>query len=356
MIFTILALVACAAAIYVSCEYFVNGVEWAGLRLGVSRSAVGTVLAAFGTALPESVVTFVAVLMGHTPAQKQIGVGAALGGPLVLSTIAYAVVVISFLIFQRKRGITLLAASQQKRLARDQGWFLLIFAAKVGLGLFAFAWKPWLGLLFLLAYGLYTWREITTDDGLEHDEEDLEPLKIRPGDATPSTAWALLQTVLALLVIFSSSKLFVHQLETIGPVLGLSPQLTALLLSPIATELPETMNAIIWLRQGKVSLAVGNISGAMLIQATIPSALGIMFTPWLLDSPLLIAALVTFVSIACMWVLLRRGALSAGRLAGFGLLYLVFAAALALYPKFLTVPEPAKLQELPPRWRIETLR
>lgn len=54
---------------------------------------------------------------------------------------------------------------------------------------------------------------------------------------------------------------------------------SALLLSLVATELPETLNPVIWVRQGKVALALGNISGAMMIQATIPSALGIFFTP-----------------------------------------------------------------------------
>ncbi len=84
----VLILLACAAVIYLACEYFVNGIEWVGLRLGISENAVGTVLAAFGTALPESVVTFVAVVNGGTAAQKQIGVGAAIGGPLVLATTA----------------------------------------------------------------------------------------------------------------------------------------------------------------------------------------------------------------------------------------------------------------------------
>src|SRR5450755_2191460 len=145
MALTLLALIACAASIYISCEYFVNGVEWVGLRFGVARSAVGTVLAAFGTALPESVVTFVAVVMGDSDAHKQIGVGAALGGPLVLSTIAYAVAGLSFLAFRRKSDVVLRDAREQRRLARDQGWFLVIFAAKVALGLIAFAYKPWLG-------------------------------------------------------------------------------------------------------------------------------------------------------------------------------------------------------------------
>src|ERR1700682_2164959 len=109
MIVSVSLLLLSAAVIYVSCEYFVNGVEWAGRRLGVAQSAVGTVLAAFGTALPESVVTFVAVIFGDTAAQKEIGVGAALGGPLVLGTMAYAVVGAVFLASRKKEGAALLA-------------------------------------------------------------------------------------------------------------------------------------------------------------------------------------------------------------------------------------------------------
>lgn len=78
--------------IYFSCEYFVNAIEWVGQKWNITKNATGTILAAFGTALPESVVTFVAVVFGNTPEQKEIGVGAAIGGPLVLATIAYAVV------------------------------------------------------------------------------------------------------------------------------------------------------------------------------------------------------------------------------------------------------------------------
>lgn len=65
---------------------------------------------------------------------------------------------------------------------------------------------------------------------------------------------------MALVVIFGASQLFVSQLDALGPVLGMKPQLLALILSPIATELPETMNSIIWVRQGKHLLALANIA------------------------------------------------------------------------------------------------
>jgi cation:H+ antiporter len=327
MVTAIALLILAAAAIYVSCTYFVNGVEWVGHRFGVSQTATGTVLAAFGTALPESVVTFIAVVFGHDAAQKEIGVGAALGGPLVLATVAYAVVGAVFLTKGRSTERRVVSRPAAQRLLDDQTWFMAIFVCKVVLGLVVLAWKPWLGILFLLAYGAYVWHEMTAE-GDTAIADDLEPLKLKPQSPNPSPAWAVLQTVGALVAIFLASQLFVREISVIGPILGLPSQLVALLLSPIATELPEILNAVIWVRQGKSDLALANISGAMMIQATLPSALGMMFTPWLLDAELIWAAVVTMASIAGLYVLLRRQHLSAKKLASFGLLYAVFVIGL----------------------------
>lgn len=315
-----------AGAIYLACEYFVNGVEWFGQKLNLGATATGTVLAAFGTALPESAVTFVAVVLGKTPEQKDIGVGAALGGPLVLATIAYAVVGVALWMNRRRLQRTdHVVRVEHRRLARDQSWFLAIFVVKCGVGLVAFALKPWLGVLFLAAYGLYVWRELKSDD-LAPEEEALEPLKFRPRAADPSLWWVVAQTTLALLVIAIASHTFVKQIEAIGLALQLSPHLVALVLSPVATELPETMNALIWVRQGKERLALANISGAMMIQATIPSSLALFATPWLFDAPLMVAGVLTGVAIIYLWWLFRRGRVDARWLVPVGLLYGVFAA------------------------------
>ncbi|WP_459617192.1 sodium:calcium antiporter [Bordetella sp. 2513F-2] len=329
MLLTLFLFVLSAAAIYLACEYFVNGVEWVGHRCSLGATATGTILAAFGTALPESAVTFMAVVFGDTPAQKDIGVGAAMGGPLVLATVAYAVVGLALLAMHRAKSVRTVAAinADQQRLARDQAWFMGIFVFKVGLGLLAFAWKPWLGLLFLAVYALYVKRELANDEPCI-DCLDLAPLKLRPRDASPSLAWAGAQTVLALVVIAGASRVFVHQIEALGIAMGASPHVAALLLAPVATELPEILNALIWVRQGKERLALANISGAMMIQATIPSALGIFLTPWLLDGPLLAAGFCTLAAIGLMWLKFRRGVMSVSALAGVGTIYAVFAAYL----------------------------
>jgi cation:H+ antiporter len=353
----VLLLAGCAVVIYLACEWFVNAVEWLGVRLKVGPVAVGTILAAAGTALPESVVTLVAVLFGSKEHGADVGVGAALGGPLVVGTISYGVAGWMLLVRRRRGGAAIptdaaavgvpdvplphphqpapvpdadhLDGTDTARLARDQIWFLVIFAVKVALGLVAFAFKPWLGVLFLLAYAAYFRREVA-GGGEQASAEDLEPLRFQRSREVPSTFAVVAQTLVTLVVVFVASQVFVAQLEWAGPALGLPAVVVALLLSPIATELPETMNAIIWVRQGKAELALANISGSMMIQATVPSAIGLFFTPWLFDAPLVLAGVATFAAVAYLLVVLRTGRLTPGRLAAASLFYVAFAVALVV--------------------------
>jgi cation:H+ antiporter len=354
----VVLLLACAVTIYFACEWFVNAVEWLGVQLKVGPIAVGTVLAAAGTALPESVVTLVAVLFGSAEHGNDIAVGAAMGGPLVVGTVAYGVTG-AMLLWRRRTlrggapamatggGALALATDpapsesggvdadgrlvgvDTARLARDQRWFMAIFIFKVALGLVAFAVKPWLGLLFFAAYGVYFWREMR-GTGEHASADDLEPLKLQPRRVTPTKAAVLIQVGVTLALIFGASQLFVAQLEWAGPALGLPSVVVALLISPVATELPEVMNAIIWVRQGKTQLALANISGAMMIQATVPSGIGILFTPWLFDSPLVLAGAATMASITYLLWLLRRNRLTAARLTCAAGFYVAFAAALVI--------------------------
>jgi cation:H+ antiporter len=339
----VLLLIVCAVAIYLSCEWFVNAIEWLGVRMRIGGMAVGTILAAAGTALPESVVTLMAVLFGSEKNGNDIAVGAAMGGPLVVGTIAYAVTGGMLFVRLRRRRALALAGQHTaaegdlrddedidtQRLARDQVWFLSIFAVKVALGLVAFAIKPWLGLLFLAAYGVYFYKEMT-DDGEDASADDLEPLKLRPRAAKPATWAVVAQTVGSLVVIFVASQVFVEQLEWAGPALGLPAVVVALLLSPIATELPEIMNAIIWVRQGKANLALANISGSMMIQATVPSAIGIGFTTWKFDTPLMLAGFATLASVAYLLWAVGHRSFTPTKLLYAGGFYLAFAAGLVL--------------------------
>ena len=152
---------------------------------------------------------------------------------------------------------------------------------------------------------------------------DLATLKLQPRRAVP-VAWAITaQTVAALGCIFAASHVFVGQLEWAGPALGLPATVVALLLSPIATELPGHLGP-----PGQDPARAGEHLGAMTIQATVPSGLGLLFTTWKFDAPLLASGIATMVAMVFLLVTIRAGRLTPGRLSWTGAVYLAFAATL----------------------------
>src|SRR5690606_36630003 len=128
-----------------------------------------------------------------------------------------------------------------------------------------------------------------------------------------------------------ASHVLVQQIVYLGAAAGLAPNLAALLLAPIATELPEVLNAVIWTLKGKERLALANISGAMMIQATLPTAMAISTIPWWLTLPLLVAAGFTLASIGTLWLKRRGQTLTCKTLAGVAVFYGLFAVFMLLW-------------------------
>ena len=65
--------------ILLGAELFTNGIEWFGRKLELAEGAVGSVLAAVGTALPETMIPIIAILFATGASSHEVGVGAILG-------------------------------------------------------------------------------------------------------------------------------------------------------------------------------------------------------------------------------------------------------------------------------------
>jgi cation:H+ antiporter len=105
----------------------------------------------------------------------------------------------------------------------------------------------------------------------------------------------------------------------------------ALLLAPLATELPEKANSLIWIREGKDSLALGNITGAMVFQATLPVAIGVGLTDWRLDRFAVLAGLLALAgALLALWSLHIRRRFSVAAVVGWLALFTAFAATVAV--------------------------
>ncbi len=77
--------------------------------------------------------------------------------------------------------------------------------------------------------------------------------------------------------------MFVEEVVAVAEGLGADVLILSLVLAPLATELPEKANSFFWVREGKDTLALGNITGAMVFQSMIPISFGLAFTSWDLD-------------------------------------------------------------------------
>jgi cation:H+ antiporter len=263
---------------------FTNAIEWFGSMVGLGQGAVGSLLAAVATALPESLIPIVALVDGGSDSED-VAVGAIIGAPLLLATIAMALVGLGAVLYRERRETGLRLDVQVATLERDLGFFMGCFAVGLLLGLGApAAVRIPAAVLLVVAYVVYA-RWTLRHGGSVESEEELRPLIL---DATrgdpPSMQLVVLQLVVALGAIVGGAHLFVEQVLAVAESAGIEPLVLSLVLAPFATELPEKANSFFWVREGKDALALGNITGAMVFQSTLPLAVGLAFTAWELDT------------------------------------------------------------------------
>jgi cation:H+ antiporter len=322
-------------AILLGAAFFTNAVEILGARLGLQQGAVGSLLAAVGTALPESMIAVVAILEpvvmgGETASGAEIGVGAILGAPFMLATLALFVVGVSALVYRRRRpqGRTLLV--DEETIARDVGYFLVFFALAAGVGLVDLPFAVKLVVAVALVAGYVRYARLTLGSG-GHLEEVPERLLALPRTQEPSAFAAASQMVGSLVVIVAGAHFFVDAVKHAAEGLGLPAGLIALVLAPLATELPEKFNSIFWVRDGKDTLALGNMTGAMIFQSTIPVTFGVLFTSWELGPLSLFSAALALASGGLIYLLIRRPSkLRAEHLMVGGAFYLAFVIVAVL--------------------------
>jgi cation:H+ antiporter len=305
MLFLSLELLAMLALILIAAEIFTNALEHLGEKLGISEGVTGSLFAAVGTALPEALVPIIAIFGGtaNHEVNEEIGVGAILGAPLMLSTLAVFLMSISDI---KSRGWNSYIKPERTGFIRDLNFFIVafIFAAiamyipheSIHLRLVVSS----IMVLMYVAYIFITFassKHLVAAGHATEADKDMFFTKLGLKD-TQSTIYIQIAAGLILLIV--GAKGFIYGIEGISEIIHISPLILSLLLIPIATELPEKVNSILWVRRGKDTMAVGNITGAMVFQGTLLPALGIMLTPWLPTKEVLPSIIITI--LAAVWL------------------------------------------------------
>jgi len=327
----LLLLIFSFAVILAGALLFTNAVEWIGHRLQMGEGAVGSLLAAVGTAMPETLIAIVA-LVGATKSEE-VAVGAIVGAPFLLGTLAMGLVGLFAFLYRSRRPDGIRLRAHVPTLDRDLLFFLVFFGAALALGFGApTEIRIPAGLAFFAAYVIYVWRTLIRS-GEAQPEETLNPLIMarRAGQSEETLAIAILQFFVGLAAMIGGAHLFVEELLHVAETVGVEAIVLSLILAPLATELPEKVNSFFWVRVGKDSLALGNITGAMVFQSTIPVAIGLIFTDWELSGNAAISvALGLAGGVLAYWVLRLRGRFELPAVIAWIALYAAFIVIVAV--------------------------
>jgi len=336
----LLVLAVAFVVILLGAELFTNGIEWFGRKLELAEGAVGSVLAAVGTALPETMIPIIAITFGGGgEATDAVGVGAILGAPFMLSTLAMFVTGIGVIFWRARRATGTRMDVDTGVLVHDIRYFVVAYSIAIGAAFLPPELQPLKVVVAVVLVAIYVWYvKGHLDAEAAEAEGDLAPLRFRRADprayrrdpAVPRLRIVNVQVLFALACIIGGAYLFVGAVNSLAATLGVSELLLALVIAPIATELPEKFNSLIWVRQGKDTLAMGNITGAMVFQSAIPTVVALVLagSAWTVteDSVLAFASAgMAFIAVAAifgpMW---RRGRLDGRSLLVGGVLYLLY--------------------------------
>jgi cation:H+ antiporter len=321
VIFTVLSL----AFILLSCFVFTNAVEWFGKKLNLGQGVVGSIFAAVGTALPETIIPIIAIMFHSGEKSREIGIGAIAGAPFMLGTLAFFVTGTAVFIYTFTGRRTLEMQVDTGVISRDLSFFIAIYGIAV---LTSFintlvVLKDIIAVLLLFSYIIYVKKSVSNDCA---QCENLDPLYFsKIFRKKPGLFLIVLQLALALCGIVYGADIFVKYVELMSNLLGVTPLILSIIVTPIATELPEKLNSVILTGRKKDTLALGNITGAMVFQSCFPVVFGMVFTQWNLTGITLVSAAIALCSAVynLVWIKVRKAVSPFALLFG-GVLYTIF--------------------------------
>ncbi len=315
--------------ILIAAEVFTNALEHLGEKLGISEGVTGSLFAAVGTALPETSVPLLALLAGtqNMATNHEIGVGAILGAPLMLATLSISLMAVSV---WKRRGTNGNLRPERTGLTRDLNFFIAAFifatiAMYVPHTLPAVRYA--IGFAMVMIYFIYVMMTLRASKALVDDGHatEAEGTMFLCKIGLPNNMIVIMiQLILGLGLLVAGAKGFIMGVEEAASLLGISALLLSLLIIPIATELPEKVNSILWIRKGKDTLAFGNITGAMVFQGTLLPAIGIMLTPWEPRTEVVLGLIFTLVAAIWMRYLMAKGGIKVWHLLINGLMYIAY--------------------------------
>ena len=281
-----------------ACSFFTDATEHLGCKLKLGNNAIGSIFAVFGTSFPETIVPIIAIF-GSLLTKKDvslgqdIALGAIIGSPFMLSTFALFLMGLMLIFIKRpKKELNL----DFKNVTRQYKYFLIAYTTAILTSFSDNKILKTVAIIFLLAlYSFFVYRTLikSRQNFCENILDDLFFTKIFK--IKENLFSILIQFVISIIALAIFSHFFVKEIGYFSALLNINPVILSLIITPFATELPECINSIIWIKNNKDDLAMANVLGGIVFQAMIPTSIGIAFTPWVLNFDIFINSLIVII-------------------------------------------------------------
>ena len=246
--------------LFYGAEFIVKGGSQLARYFGLSPIVIGLTVVAFGTSLPELVVSIVAAIGGSSP----IAIGNVVGSNIANVGLVLG---ISSLIFPKKINL-----SQIKNDLIIYIFVCLMFSAFCMNG----SISRQEGLILFLSVLIYTWYSFYYSSSKNNDED--------VNDKNPSNLRMLFILIISGITLLSfGANLFVKGAIDIARYFGISEIVIGMTIVALGTSLPELATSVIASFRKEHAISIGNIVGSNLFNLL--SVIGIVSLVSPIESP-----------------------------------------------------------------------
>ncbi|MEM0133918.1 MAG: hypothetical protein QXU18_01635 [Thermoplasmatales archaeon] len=255
-------------------------IEDIGRKGKFSERITGAVISPIFTSLPELTVIVLALLFVGERSGSEIAAGTIIGEPFMVSAIGFPIVALTLIFAKRKGKLEEIDKILSKMLIFMGLVFPIIL---IPLYFSSIPARIIVAILLVTLYFVF----LKLVRGERDFEEEAKEVKIK------NISLLVLFLVGGVILLLGGSSILVTAIDKLSVQIGVNRELITILLVPIGTIVPETMNAIIWASRRKTSLAIGAMVGEEIFFVTLFPALGILASQWIVTSDGILAIALT---------------------------------------------------------------
>lgn len=217
---------------------------------------VGRTLLSIATTLPEIIIVFYASKM----ALYDFSLGSALGSNILMMSLGLSVMV---LIATTKLSKKPVSEINVEGFRADM--IFLVLTAIFAVVMFIDGYDIIDGFIFLAFFFAYIAFAFYETKKRRHSEIGRTPITLVSGGK------AILFFIVGTAGIFLCAEPFIHSIEKFAGGIGVSVAVIAVILSPLAGEMPEKISVMLLARRGKrgVSISIANVLGSKILNNTL---------------------------------------------------------------------------------------